>query len=555
MWYLFMCLLFLLGRTTSELDSRLVEITQGPVRGYKDPIEDIFVFYGIPYAKAPTGPQRFKEPLPPPIWVQTLEAVDNGIICPQFKAPTVADRFLPKDKIMQEDCLIANIYVPNTDKKDLPVVVYVHGGGFIVGHGNYVTPKKFVNNRNIIAVTFNYRLGAHGFLCLGTKDIPGNAGMKDQVALLQWVQKNIKSFRGNPNDVTLAGYSAGSASVDLIILSKMAKGLFNKVIAESGVNISPFSVQMDPSKNAKEYARSIGFENVDDINELQDFFKTIPYDLLQSANVLYRTDSEFLTAPCVERDVGQVRFLEDSPVNIIKSGNSLKLPILYGFAEMEGAFRIDLFDHTKDELNANFTDFMPSDLTFKNMEEKHDIANRVRRFYFGDKPISDNTVIEHVDLFTDIVFACPTLRTLKNQVKAGNNQIYLYEYSFVDESTPLIPYTNVRGANHCAQTNAVMDGVNMTLSDESSISEDFKKIKGLMRDLWAKFITTGKPESQWVPRWPTAGEKGSPHMCLKMNPELRDTSPSVRCQLWEEIYEKHYRHPIMPSHPTMHNEL
>ncbi|XP_047533943.1 juvenile hormone esterase-like [Vanessa atalanta] len=495
------------------------------------------------------------EPLPPTTWVQTLEAVDNGIICPQFNVPTVADRFLPKDKTMQEDCLIANIYVPNTDEKDLPVVVYVHGGGYIVGHGNYLTPKKFVNNRNIIAVTFNYRLGAHGFLCLGTKDIPGNAGMKDQVALLHWVQKNIKSFGGNPNDVTLAGYSAGSAAVDLIILSKMAKGLFNKVIAESGVNTSPFSVQMDPIKNAKEYAQNIGFEKVDDINELQDFFKTISYDLLQSANVLYRTDSEFLSAPCVESDVGQVRFLEDSPVNIMKSGNYLKLPTLYGFAVMEGASRIDLFDHIKDEMNANFRDFMPSDLTFKNKEEKHDVANRVRRFYFGDKPISDNTVLEHVDFFTDIIFACPTLRTLKNQVKSGNNQIYLYEYTFVDESTPLIPYTNVRGANHCAQTNTVMDGVNMTLSDESSISEDFKKIKGLMRDLWANFITTGKPESPWVPTWPTSGETGSPHMSLNMNPELRNTSPSVRCHLWEEIYDKHYRHPIMPSHPTMHNEL
>lgn len=135
---------------------------------------------------------------------------------------------------MKEDCLIANVYIPDTEDKNLPVYVYVHGGAFQLGWSNMLVPKALVSEHTIIIVTFNYRVGIHGFLCLGTEDAPGNAGMKDQVALLRWVKKNIPNFGGNPDDVTIGGHSSGSASVDLLMLSKSAEGLFNKVIPESG---------------------------------------------------------------------------------------------------------------------------------------------------------------------------------------------------------------------------------------------------------------------------------------------------------------------------------
>ncbi|XP_045761412.1 para-nitrobenzyl esterase-like isoform X6 [Maniola jurtina] len=558
MWlYVVACYLFaVVSYTVSEqTESRVVRIDSGPVRGYKDPNEDIFVYYGIPYAKAPSGPDRFKAPLPSPIWSETLEAVDTKIICPQV--PVSIPGLDSTTKVMQEDCLIANVFVPNTDENNLPVVVYVHGGGFIIGYGNSIKPKKLATTKKIIVVTFNYRLAAHGFLCLGTEEVPGNAGIKDQVALLRWVKKNIASFGGNSDDVTISGNSAGSTSVDLLMISKMAKGLFSKVIPESGANLSPYSVQVDPIQNAKEYAKLLQYDGEDDIHNLQDFYKSISYELLQSGNVVHRTDSDFLMTPCVERDIGEERFLEDSPVNILKRGDFDKLPMLYGFTNMEGLMRIDVFDSWKNKMNTKFSDFLPPDLQFKSEKQKEAVADKIKMFYFGDEDVSDETVLDYVNYFTDVLFACPTLRSISLQIRAGNNQIYLYEYSYVDDSTPVVPYTNVRGASHIAQTISLLDGVNLISSlDERNISDDLRTMKYIMRDLWGNFIATGKPESSQVPAWPPVGEHWSPHMALKKNPELLGALSKERCLFWNRIFDKYYRAPLPPPPPsTRRNEL
>ncbi|XP_045761410.1 pyrethroid hydrolase Ces2a-like isoform X4 [Maniola jurtina] len=559
MWlYVVACYSFaVVSYTVSEqTESRVVRIDSGPVRGYKDPNEDIFVYYGIPYAKAPSGPDRFKAPLPPPKWVEPLDAVDTGIVCPQ------SDHFnlMQNKKNMQEDCLIANVYVPNTKKTSLPVIVYVHGGAFIMGFGDLVTPKKIVSGQEIIVVNFNYRLGAHGFLCLGTPDIPGNAAMKDQVALLRWVKKNIANFGGNPDDVTIAGYSAGSVSVDLLMLSKSAKGLFTKVIPESGANLSPFSIQIDPIKNAKEYGKLLKFD-VDDLQALEIFYKSAPYELLQSGNVTFQADSNIFTTPCVEREHGAERFLEDSPFNILKSGDFDKLPVLYGFANMEGTIHVRIFDQMKDLMNKNFAEYMSLqilDLQFKNDEEKVTVAEKIKQFYFKDKPIDEKNILAYVDFVSDILFGCPTLRSVDLQLKAGNNNIYFYEYSFVDNNTPLIPHTEVRGAGHCFQTMAVLDGAEFNVTDESGISEDLKEMKSLMRELWSNFAKYGRPESVGVPVWPPVGDHMSPYMDLKKNPQLGKHLLKERCSFWDEIYAKHYNNPVPPfilSPSQKHNEL
>ncbi|XP_023955055.2 cholinesterase 1 [Bicyclus anynana] len=552
MWLGIVAIFAVVTSTVGEsTESRLVRIDSGPVRGYKDVSEDIFVYYGIPYAKAPSGSDKFKAPLPSPIWFETFEAVNKDIVCPQIIIPL----FNTSSKTMQEDCLVANVYVPDTDKKNLPVVVYVHGGGFILGNGNIVLPKKMVSSKKIVAVTFNYRLGAHGFLCLGTEDAPGNAGMKDQVALLRWVKKNIASFGGNPDDVTIVGGSAGSTSVDLLMISKMAKGLFTKVIPESGANLSPYSVQIDPLQNAKEYAKLLQYDGDDDFYKLQHFYKNAPYELLQSGNVIYRTDSVFLMEPCVEADIGQERFLEDDPVNILKKGDFAKLPMLYGFANMEGLMRLDIFETWKNDMNNKFSDFLPPDLQFESVKQKEAVSEKIKRFYFGNKDVSNDTILDYVNYFSDVMFACPTLRSTKLQLQAGNNQIYLYEYSYVDDSTPVVPHTNIRGASHCAQTTALLDGVFLTSIDEEDIPDDLKLMKRIMRELWLSFITTGKPESSEVPAWPPVGMDWSPHMALKKNPELRGSLLKDRCMFWEDIFDKYYRPPEPPRPHQMRNEL
>lgn len=123
-----------------------------------------------------------------------------------------------------------NVHTPDTEDKSLPVEVYVHGGGFQIGYGDMLVPKALMVAHNIIAVTLNYRLGIHGFLSLGTEDVPGNGGMKDIVVALRWVKNNIANFGGDPDDVTAAGNSAGAAAVDLLMLSKSAEGLIKSFL-------------------------------------------------------------------------------------------------------------------------------------------------------------------------------------------------------------------------------------------------------------------------------------------------------------------------------------
>ncbi|CAG9782833.1 unnamed protein product [Diatraea saccharalis] len=537
------CIVFVCSEKNVE---RVVRTPQGPVRGYKDSEDDIFVFYGVPYATAPTGPRKFTAPHPPPEWLETFDAVDKGVICPQYKEDWL------QDKTMQEDCLIANIYVPNTHKKDLPVVVYVHGGAFQRGHLDRVVPKKLVNSQKIIAVTFNYRLSTHGFLCLGTDDVPGNAGLKDQIALLRWVQNHIASYGGNPNDVTLAGYSAGSSSVHLLTLLPAAKDLFNKVIPESGANISPSAMQLDPLNNAKSYAKSVGFDNVEDFYALENFYKTASYDVLTEKSSFNRTDNTFVFTPCIERNTGPNSVLIDSPYNIMKKGNYNKIPLLYGLTKMEGMFRLPLFETWKDAMNENFADFLPADLTFKTDTEKREVIGRIKQFYFNGKPVTGDNILSYIDYFTDTIFAFPILRAAKLHAEVGHDKVYLYEYDYVDESMPVIPYTNnVRGADHCSQTLAVMDGSGWFNANETNLSKEYLNVKDLLRDIWINFIITGNPVSpkSTLSQWPCVDKSGSPHMSLGSIAELRGPLLQDRMAFWNSIYDKHYRLPFPPPPP------
>ncbi|XP_045508186.1 para-nitrobenzyl esterase-like [Colias croceus] len=539
-FYLSISLYYCYAKNSSNF--RVVQTSQGPVRGYLDANGEVFEFFGIPYAKAPTNTEKFKAPLPPDTWDDIYEAINNKIICPQ---PDYHMN-IPDNAFIVEDCLVANVFVPNTNIENAPVLVIVHGGAFIIGTGNGLSFKRLMKTADMVVVTFNYRLGPHGFLCLGTEDVPGNAGMKDQVALLRWVQKNIRYFGGNPEDVTLSGFSAGASAVDLLIVSNTTRGLFTKAILESGSNTAAFSIQSDPIEKAKEYAKLLNFTNVDDIQALEQFYKNASHDTLISADVMSRSDSTFLISPCVERDIGQETFLTDSPVNILRSGNFQKVPMLTGFANMEGLFRMFIFDFWKNQMNENFSDFLPADLQFQNKEQRQEVSERIKYFYFGNETVSEKTVLNYVDYFTDVIFAYSILRTAGLQVAAGNDKIYLYEYSFVDEDTPYVPYTNVRGADHCAQTTAVFDAF---VKDE--LTPEYREMKRQIRKLWANFITTGMPvpNATEFPSWPAMGDDadGSPYMALNLPLQLKDSLLKERRLFWDDIYAKHYLEPKSPS--------
>ncbi|XP_047032146.1 esterase B1-like [Helicoverpa zea] len=544
MWWRTCVVLVCVTAVLADEEWRQVNTAQGPVRGQKHPSGHLYAFYNIPYATAPKGADKFKAPLPPAVRTEPLDATEKRVICPQNKIVAIMQGY----EEMTEDCLVANIFVPDTNERNLPVLVYVHGGAFIIGFGDSARGTQLMKSKDFIMVTFNYRLGIHGFLCLGTEDVPGNAGMKDQVALLRWVKDNIANFGGNPNDVTLGGCSAGSASVDLLLLSKSAKGLFHHVIPESGGNLAVFSMQRDPVQIAKTHAKNLNFTNVDDIYALEQFYKSASMELLTADIFFDRTDSTFMFSPCVERDTGDGAFLTESPLTVLKNGEYDKLPMLYGFANMEGRFREPFFEIWKDKMNTNFSQFLPADLIFETEEKREEVANKVKSFYFKDQSVSNDTILGYIDFFSDVLFTHSMLWAAKLQAEAGNNQIYLYEYSFVDENVPVVAHTDVRGATHCAQSGAVMDG-----GDETKDTLEFQNMRKIIREMWHNFIIAGKPvpEGSLLPNWAPAGPNRAPYMSLGVKVEQKGVFLEARTQLWAEIYEQHYLDSVPPPTPEV----
>jgi carboxylesterase type B len=204
-----------------------------------------YAFHAIPYAEPPVGELRFKKPKNYTKSYGTFEdpypAKDtdtNNKICPQLKN-------LFTDFAEDEDCLHLSVYShdihSSVNGSLLPVLVWIHGGDFESGSGmhRYFGPERFMKDQDIVMVSINYRLGTLGFLSLGNEELPGNAGLWDQVEALKWIQANIHSFGGNPGKVTIMGESAGSWSVMYQVLSPKSATLFQRVIAQSGTPMSP----------------------------------------------------------------------------------------------------------------------------------------------------------------------------------------------------------------------------------------------------------------------------------------------------------------------------
>ncbi len=210
----------------------LCQTQYGPVSGLVS--EDVVSFKGIPFAKAPTMQLRFLPPEPPEVWQEELD-------CTHFRDSAMQASEVSPTITHSEDCLHLNIWAPATAKEGdgLPVLVYIHGGGFSDG-----SPAKFVFDGShfardgVIQVNLGYRLGALGFMAFEKIEkehgFLGNCGLLDQLAALHWVQENIHFFGGDKNCVTLSGESAGSFSVSSLLLSPYAKGLFHRAILESG---------------------------------------------------------------------------------------------------------------------------------------------------------------------------------------------------------------------------------------------------------------------------------------------------------------------------------
>ncbi|XP_030768429.1 esterase FE4-like [Sitophilus oryzae] len=320
-------------------------------------------FYSIPYAKPPVGTLRFQAPQAVEPWTEVYNATtEQKRVCYQLYQD------LPEET---EDCLLLNVYVPQSNATDIPVMLFIHGGGFISGSGLNGGPQGFYRpnfwmDNNVILVSINYRLGVFGFFSTGDEVIPGNNGLKDQVQAMKWVQRNIASFGGDPKKVLIFGQSAGSASVGWHLLSSSSTGMYKKyrkkrrlaAILQSGTPLCPWAYQRNQTTISLQDGQFDGLAVSVIHPEIQtNYWKSNPLTYAgtpidDAALTFANWDSSqpnwaerkqleqgFYFAPVVEVENNE-SFVTEYPYVILENGNFNKIPIMIGTDADEGLMNL-----------------------------------------------------------------------------------------------------------------------------------------------------------------------------------------------------------------------
>ncbi|KAK9719044.1 Carboxylesterase family [Popillia japonica] len=491
-WLLIVSLL----RAASSQDI-LVETTQGVLRGLALENIDGVTFYGfrsIPYAQPPLNDLRFRVPVPADSWDGVLDATGDIPSCTQY-APGV-----PYGISGGEDCLYLNVFVrelPTANVTQKPVMVYIHGGGFYAGAANDVfAGPEFIMIKDVILVSIHYRLGIFGFINFDDDEagVPGNLGLKDQVLALKWVKDNIEAFGGDPDNILIFGNSAGAMSVHLHMLSPMSKGLFNKVLGQSGTAINP--ILLGTSNNGVKIAEQLGFQ-VTNLTETVTSLRSVSaVELSRAEQIIAETDFSF-TFPIIESSSGQELFLSERPIDILLSGDYTRVPYVTGFNDLEGLLMEtnSLALTGESMLIEDFTEFVPFDLNIvPGSEEERALSQRIKEFYYGDTEPSRDDIIPAVELYSDFIFGFPAYRAALEHIKTSSYPIYIY-YFTADTSLNFIKAINpsIRqfpGAAHGDEAGYVFKTV-FTPQIEADSVEDVA-LRSVIA-LWTNFAIYGDP--------------------------------------------------------------
>ncbi|KAK7593086.1 hypothetical protein V9T40_007838 [Parthenolecanium corni] len=390
-----------------------------------------FAFLGIPYAKPPLGGLRFMPPEPPSPW--------NGIRSAKRPGKDCLHKLVwAKTNTGSEDCLYLNVYTPEAPceiKTPKSVCVMVHSGGNAWGSAapDYYGTPDFLVHHDVIMVAMNYRLHVFGFLNLDLPQCSGNMGMKDIIMALCWVKENIECFGGDPNNITLCGNSSAATNIHLIMISPLAKGLFNKAILQGGYALSPlWSYQENHRERADELAQVLGFKG-NHTKRLLRYLKQLPAeDIVEALNKLRKKLKE-KTRGRLYNSIFMVSieafeegaFLTRSPREMIH--NNDPIPLVWDVCDGEGlhALAVNSWDFTLPEiLRENLWMYKISPKTLQILEKE------VAEFYFSNKDISRITVPELVDLFSDIWYI-EWYDVLNFQATRPNAQpLFLYLFKF-----------------------------------------------------------------------------------------------------------------------------
>jgi para-nitrobenzyl esterase len=469
------------------VDVTLATTASGAVAGVR--VDGIRSWKGVPYAAPPVGDLRWRPPEPVEPWDDVRDAADYGAACLQGR-PTAMSEALVTVVTTSEDCLTLNVHRPDDETEGLPVMVFVHGGGFVYGSGSQPTfNSPELVRRGVVLVTLNYRLGRLGFLAHpalqdGDQRM-ANFGLLDQVAALTWVQDNIAAFGGDAGNVTVFGESAGGVSVNALMTSPAADGLFHRAISQSGLGREP-SQRWDAAlaDGARTFEPLVGAEpSAADLRALdgKDVVELSPSILAGEA-------------PVVD-DVLPQRVAE-----AFEAGEQAEVPYLTGTTDVEWP---DVYVRTIRD---------PDDWRSEMLGEHADEALAA----YG----SDDELDLH--LISDVVFTEPARHLALEHADTAPS----YRYLFGIAPQPVVD--QLGGAPHTSELAFVFDDtarLGVDVPDADALADQ-------VADLWVDFATDGEPDG-----WPLAST-GELMAFTVAGREVHDDPWAARLDVVEAGYER-----------------
>ncbi|XP_049272137.1 acetylcholinesterase-1 isoform X1 [Rhipicephalus sanguineus] len=526
-------------------------------------------FLGIPYATPPVGDLRFKKPEPAKPWKGTRSATKKPLPCVQTDLP-LADKLPFNYSSSSEDCLYLNVWRPSKHcaksspkcSAMLPVVVFVHGGGFQWGDSGLFLydGSNFAPTADVVFVTFNYRVSIFGFLSLDSKELPGNMGLWDQNLLLKWVRANIAYFGGDASDVTLWGQSAGGASVGFHAVSPHSKGLFKRIIMQSGTPaLTILNVSHRKAARMSAVADAVGC--FDHRRSLMDQVEDV-------LSCMKRVDArKIIDAVSAEKPLNQFyppthgdEFLPGDPLSD-DTWNHLNTKELFtGHTANEGNFLMRNIRRSAPVLDNILSEdyrFITTVVLSVMFQIPVYSGRQIVKEYFGDydEKHSKKKVLEILDdMFGDVVFNCPTMFFAE---KASQQGIDTYAYIFAHLPTTS-PWPNPRGPTHADDipfmlgsldfvadpsklTDVVTEKAKQRLAiGAARITPEERQLADQLQGMLSAYIRTGKPK---IPlsnaEWPKYTAQKPEFVYLQPSNYTRGLGPKrERCEYWRPFLLK-----------------
>uniref|UniRef100_A0A8D8NKS9 Carboxylic ester hydrolase n=3 Tax=Culex pipiens TaxID=7175 RepID=A0A8D8NKS9_CULPI len=535
-----------------------VKVHQGTVSGVKEKLPNgspSYAFRGIPYAKPPIGELRYRAPQP-------LDKFSGPVLdCSAERDVCFSRNMFTQEIEGSEDCLFLNVYTPQVagDGDPLPVMVFIHGGAWLFGSGNNdCYSPEYLLEQGVIAVTLNYRLSSLGFTYLPSQGIEGNAGLKDQLMALKWVNQNIAKFGGDPSNVTIFGESAGGASVHLHVLSPLSRKYFHKAICQSGSSIHEWVMQRDPELKARTLAKLAGCKGTSDEDVYETLMTASTADIAGHAVGVLTVDERRRGLPMPFKPVLESASATDAivtklPTEVMKTPNSIEsIPVMMGVNNGEGIImlldavkKLDLYDNDMARLIPRSVNVNPA------TKASNDLGEEIKKFYFGDKPVCKETLPQLADLMSDYHFAifantCAELHARYQH----QSPLYYYNFSFDGELNMYKKLLNLKvpGACHADELSYQFMFRMAPLPVKPDSPE--ARVRYYMCRLWTNFAKYGNPtpaDDATLPfRWEPVAHidpKSKDEFqlnCLNIDaePKMVRNPDKARIDFWRGVYRR-----------------